>query len=110
MEALFGDLGTTFQWHNNRALVLVDKKRTYNLQLKLALLLLNIKRMVVLLEIPVEPMHSSWMQDVFEYPCEEGDVVEQPLDHLPLVNIMKSGKSMAQLQQKFLAMQVGDED
>ncbi|KAF9356558.1 hypothetical protein BGX26_005127 [Mortierella sp. AD094] len=52
----------------------------------------------------------SWKQEVFEYPCEEGDVVEQLLDHLPLDNIMKSGKSMSQLQQDFLAMQLGDED
>ncbi|KAF9103377.1 hypothetical protein BGX27_010610 [Mortierella sp. AM989] len=110
MEALFGDLGSTFQRHNNRTPVLVDKKQTYNLQLKLALLLLNIKRIVALLELPAEPIYASWVQEGFEYPCEEGDIVEQPLDLPPLDNIVKNGKSMGQLQQKFLAMQVADED
>ncbi|KAF9342613.1 hypothetical protein BGX26_007191, partial [Mortierella sp. AD094] len=71
MEALFGDLGSTFQRHNNRTPVLVDKKQTYNLQLKLALLLLNIKRMVALLKISPETIHESWMREGFEYPHNE---------------------------------------
>ncbi|KAF9344595.1 hypothetical protein BGX26_004143, partial [Mortierella sp. AD094] len=110
MEALFGDLGSTFQRHNNRTPVLVDKKQTYNLQLKLALLLLNIRRMVGLIVISSEPIYESWLREAFEYPYEDDDAVEQPLDHTPLNNIVESNKIMAQLQQKFLAMQVGDGD
>ncbi|KAI1286597.1 hypothetical protein EDD11_010609, partial [Mortierella claussenii] len=34
MEALFGELGRTFERHNNRSPILVDKRQTYNLQLK----------------------------------------------------------------------------
>ncbi|KAG0009328.1 hypothetical protein BGZ80_002496 [Entomortierella chlamydospora] len=110
MEALFGDLGSTFQRHNNRIPVLVDKKQTYNLQLKLALLLLNIERMVGLLNISTEPIYESWIREVFDYPCEEDNGVEQLLDHIPLDNMVESNKTMAQLQQKFLTMQVVDED
>ncbi|KAG0007289.1 hypothetical protein BGZ81_005003, partial [Podila clonocystis] len=78
MESLFGGLGATFEKHNNRAPVLVDKKQTYNLQLKLALLLLNMKKLVAMVKIPTEPIHTAWLREGFEYPAMHKDV-EQPM-------------------------------
>lgn len=109
IEALFGELGSTFERHNNRAPVLVEKKQTYNLQLKLALLLLNIKKMVALLKIPTEPIHSAWLREGFEYPTKSGEV-EQPMEYFPLGALLEDGNALAKLQQDFLNLAMGDED
>ncbi|KAG0008230.1 hypothetical protein BGZ82_004801, partial [Podila clonocystis] len=107
MESLFGDLGATFEKHNNRAPVLVDKKQTYNLQLKLSLLLLNIKKMVVMLKIPTEPIHTAWVRDGFEYPTVHKDV-EQPMEYFYISTLVDDGNAMAKLQEEFLGLEVGD--
>jgi hypothetical protein len=109
MESLFGNLGSTFEKHNNRAPILVDKKETYNLQLKLALLLLNIKKMVIMLKIPTEPIHTAWLRDGFEYPVMQKDV-EQPLEYVDVSALKEDGNAMAKLQEKFLDMYIYDED
>jgi hypothetical protein len=109
MESLFGELGATFERHNNRAPVLVEKKQTYNLQLKLALLLLNIKKMVALLKIPVEPIHTAWLREGFEYPAKSGEV-EQPMDYFPLGALLEDGNALAKLQEAFLNLAMSDED
>ncbi|KAF8927439.1 hypothetical protein BGZ47_002160 [Haplosporangium gracile] len=109
MEGLFGDLGTTFERHNNRSPVLVEKKETYNLQLKLALLLLNIKKMVALLNIPTEPIHSAWLRDGFDYPTNRNDA-EQPMEYFPLGTLLEDANEMERLQAEFLELELGDED
>ena len=109
MESLFGDLGSIFEKHNNRAPVLVDQKQTYNLQLKLSLLLLNIKKMVAMLKIPTEPIHTAWLHDGFEYPTTQNDV-EQPMEYFDIGTLVEDGHTMANLQDKFLGLVVGDVD
>jgi hypothetical protein len=101
MESLFADLGSTFEKHNNRAPVLVDKKQTYNLQLKLSLLLLNMKKMVALRKIPTEPVHTAWLREGFEYPTSTNDV-EQPMEYVDVDALMVDGNTMAKLQEEFL--------
>ncbi|KAG9065466.1 hypothetical protein KI688_001749 [Linnemannia hyalina] len=108
MESLFADLGSTFEKHNNRAPVLVDKKQTYNLQLKLSLLLLNMKKMVALLAISVEPIHTAWLREGFEYPTTENDV-EQPMEYVDVGALMEDGNTMAKLQEEFLALELHDD-
>lgn len=108
MESLFADLGSTFEKHNNRAPVMVDKKQTYNLQLKLSLLLLNIKKMVALLKIPIEPIHTSWLRDGFEYPTSKNEI-EQPMDYYDVGELVEDGNTMAKLQQEFLGLNVDDD-
>lgn len=109
IEALFGELGSVFERHNNRAPVITEKKKTYTLQMKLALLLLNIKRMVALLKLETEPIHTSWMRDEFDYPTENQDV-EQPMVYFPINALVDDGKTMARMQEEFLEMAIGDED
>ncbi len=109
MESLFGDLGSIFEKHNNRAPVLVDKKETYNLQLKLSLLLLNMKKMVAMLKIPTEPIHTAWLHDGFEYPTTQKDV-EQPMDYVDISDLMDDGNNMAKLQDRFLSLAIGNVD
>lgn len=107
MESLFGELGRTFEKHNNRNPVLVDKKRTYNLQLRLCLLLLNIKHMVALLSITEEPIHLAWMRDNFEYPYKDKSM-EYQIESVPVETMLESATSMAKLQEEFLNMSMTD--
>ncbi|KAI1288275.1 hypothetical protein EDD11_010048 [Mortierella claussenii] len=109
IESLFGDLGSIFEKHNNRAPVLVEKKQTYNLQLKLSLLLLNMKKMVIMLKIPEEPIHTAWCRDGFEYPALDGDV-EQPIEYVDIGALVEDGNTMAKLQEEFLGLELHDED
>jgi DDE superfamily endonuclease len=109
MESLFGDLGNIFEKHNNRKPVLVAKKETYNLQMKLAFLLLNIKKMVALLKIPTEPIHIAWLHDGFEYPTTEKGL-EQPMEYVDISTVVDEGHTMATLQDKFLSLAVDDVD
>jgi hypothetical protein len=109
MESLFADLGSTFEKHNNRAPVLVDKKQTYNLQLKLSLLLLNMKKMVALRKIPTEPIHTAWLREGFEYPTSTNDV-EQPMEYVDVDALMVDGNTMAKLQEEFLGLELDDDD
>lgn len=109
MESLFGDLGNIFEKHNNRKPVLVAKKETYNLQMKLAFLLLNIKKMVALLKIPTEPIHTAWLHDGFEYPTTQKGL-EQPMEYVDIGTLVDEGNTMATLQDRFLGLAVGDVD
>ena len=109
MEALFGELGSTFEKHNNRKPVLVDKKQTYNLQLKLCLMLLNMKKMVAMLQIHEEPIHTAWCRDGFEYPATDNDV-EQPMEYVDISTLVEDGNALAKLQQEFLGLDIGNED
>ncbi|KAF9898890.1 hypothetical protein EC991_010150, partial [Linnemannia zychae] len=88
IEATFGDLGTIFEKHNNRRPVIVTTIETYNLQLQLCLLLMNIRRMVATLEIEVDPMHKAWMRDGFEYPTKNG-AMEQVLEYVPIAEMLE---------------------
>jgi hypothetical protein len=65
--------------------------------------------MVALLKLPTEPIHTSWMRDDFDYPCENQDV-EQPMDYFPINALVDDGKTMARMQEEFLDMAIGDED
>ncbi|KAG0037492.1 hypothetical protein BGZ83_003392, partial [Gryganskiella cystojenkinii] len=108
MESLFADLGSTFEKHNNRAPVMVEKKQTYNLQLKLSLLLLNLKKMAAMLKIPAEPIHTAWLREGFEYPTTQSEV-EQPMDYYEVGTLVEDGNAMAKLQQEFLGLTTDDD-
>jgi len=109
MEAVFGDLGIIFEKHNNRKPVLVSKIETYNLQLQLCLLLMNIKKMVALLGIEVDPMHKAWLRDGFDYPCKNG-AMEQNLEYIPVAEMLGDMESMTKLQEDFLKMSTMEVD
>lgn len=109
IEASFGDLGATFAKHNNRRPVLVSKIETYNLQLQLCLLLMNIKKMVKHLEIELEPIHSAWMRDGFDYPAKNG-ALEQNLENIPVADMLEDMESMTKLQDEFMKMSTMEMD
>ncbi len=107
MEAEFGDLGSSFEKHNNRKPVLVTKIETYNLQLRLCLLLMNIKKMVAMLKVNADPIHAGWKKEGFDYPCTNG-AMEQILEFIPVAEILGDAQSMTKLQDEFLQMTTMD--
>lgn len=109
MEATFGELGTVFEKHNNRTPVIVSKVETYNLQLQLCLLLMNIKKMVATLGLEVDPMHKAWLRNDFEYPCKNGNM-ERNLEYIPVAEMLEDMESMQKLQEDFVQMNTMDVD
>ncbi|ORZ12942.1 hypothetical protein BCR41DRAFT_307541 [Lobosporangium transversale] len=91
-----------------RGIAFTDQEKKYNemsifsLQFKLCCLLLNIKRMVALRNITIEPHHSFWMQENFDYPDgTEANISQIPTAPSYVVEI-KDARSMYQLQDAFL--------
>jgi hypothetical protein len=109
MESLFGDLGHAFEIHNNSKPVLVEKRQTYNLQMRLCLLLLNVKRMVALVGLEADPIHLAWTKDGFDYPVGN-KTLEQPMDETAVAQLLEDGDSMAKLQAAFLNMSTMEVD
>jgi hypothetical protein len=109
IEAEFGELGHIFEKHANHKPVVVSKIETYNLQLRLCLLLLNIKKMVKMLSLEVCPIHSAWMRDGFDFPYANG-AMEQILEYIPVEEMLGDAQDMTKLQDQFLEMTTMDVD
>jgi hypothetical protein len=79
------------------------------MQLQLCLLLLNIKKLIGLLDVETAPIHSAWMRDGFDYPLKNG-AMEQTLEYIPVAEMLDDMQSMAKLQDEFLKMNTMDMD
>ncbi|KAI9241991.1 MAG: hypothetical protein BYD32DRAFT_363292 [Podila humilis] len=71
VENTFSKLGTAFNKHNNKDPIHVDKKREFNMNLRLCLLLLNIKKFVNMLAIKELPHHQAWTAEAFDNPADK---------------------------------------
>lgn len=69
-ESFFGEMQSTFTKFSQTVVNKVSEKGTFDVQHKLACLLMNIKRFVALRNIPTEQHHSLWLQDGFDYPSK----------------------------------------
>ncbi|KAI1289076.1 hypothetical protein EDD11_009440 [Mortierella claussenii] len=67
------------------------------------------KKMVAMLKIPVEPIHTAWCRDGFEYPIMQNEV-EHPMEYCDISALVEDGNTMAKLQEEFLGMEIGDMD
>src|SRR3979490_872066 len=67
IEGFFGEIGTMFEKFNNRRSIRSSDYTTFNLQFKLACLLLNVKKFVDLGFIKSSPQHLLWLEDRFDY-------------------------------------------
>jgi hypothetical protein len=87
IEKIFADLGDTFKRFNNEKPIKTSKIETFNIQLKIACLLLNIKAFVKLGNIEEEPFHKYWYNlDNFDFPVEKEDNLSDYSDLLPTIN------------------------
>src|SRR3979490_1756784 len=67
IEGFFGEIGTIFEKFNNRRSIRSSDYTTFNLQFKLACLLLNVKKFVDLGVIKPSSQHLLWLEDRFDY-------------------------------------------
>lgn len=79
IESMFGELGSTFERFNNKSVIRTCDSESFNLQLKLGSLLLNIKKFVDFGKIQTQPHHLLWMQTEFDY-CDNKTeiIIESP--------------------------------
>ncbi|KAF9536572.1 hypothetical protein EC957_010425, partial [Mortierella hygrophila] len=108
IENTFAELGCIFEKHNNRVPVRVDKKRTYNIQMKLCLLLLNVKKFVKRYDIQPASHHSLWTDYEFDYPGNKSNI--QDFDSGNVLSKLEYGVELNKLQEEFLGMEMDEED
>lgn len=68
IETYFANLGKLFKRFDAKNNVRVTKLETYNIQLKLSCVLLNIKKITELSKLNISHKHSLWLNDGFDYP------------------------------------------
>jgi len=104
MESYFGEMQTTFNKFSHTVVNRVSEKSIFSLQFKLSCLLLNIKRMVDLHNIPTELHHSFWMQDGFEYPDGSEAAIPQSLSTPSFTARIDDARNIYRLHDSFLKL------
>ncbi|ORY98257.1 hypothetical protein BCR41DRAFT_415748 [Lobosporangium transversale] len=90
---------TDQELHYNKAF---DAK-TFDLQFKLCCLLMNIKRVVSIHNIPTQTHHTFWMQDAFDFP--DNNEYQVAYEKLPSIKVkLNHGRSLLELQEAFLSV------
>jgi hypothetical protein len=107
VEDAFSGLSSTFHRFNNRNPIRVSDLSTFTVQLKLASVLYNMKKVVGMGRIEYEELHARWMNPRFDY-CNSNafgpaislhpDITES------LENILANAGEMSDLQTRFLDM------
>lgn len=110
MEKTFSDMGFIFKRLNNKKSFLTTNINIYNIQLKIASVLLNIKNFVKLNNIEQYDFHSYWINDNFDF--EYKNNISNNIDNyrlLPKLNDrINNLDKMKLLQQQFLGIQLSD--
>lgn len=91
IESYFANLGKVFKRFDAKNNVRVTKLETYNIQLKLACVLLNIKKFTELSGLNPLHKHSLWLKDGFDYP-NNSDIKEDLIKleyKMADINLMK---------------------
>lgn len=67
IETFFATFSNTFKRFGNRSNTRITKEKTYNIQIKLAILLYNIKHFVEKNNIEEKPYHRLWLEESFDF-------------------------------------------
>jgi hypothetical protein len=112
VESTFSELGTAFSKHNNKDPIRVDSKREFNMNLRLCLLLLNIKNFVDLVKIQglkELPHHRAWMNENFDYPTDK-KIVPDLTETYTVQNKLEYGDVMLKIQEQFLSFNMDQDE
>ncbi|CAO3618572.1 unnamed protein product [Mucor hiemalis] len=110
MEKTFSDLGLIFKRLNNKRSFLTTNINIYNIQLKIASVLLNIKRYVSINNIDHNDFHSYWVDDNFDFKYKH-DYINNIEDHVLLLKLnerINNLDKMKLLQQQFLGLELSN--
>lgn len=81
---------------------------TFTIQLKLACLLLNIKRFVSLGGVSSTAIHTFWLQDGFDYGNDGLSTADDVLDST-ISDKVQDAESMRALQEQFLSLSLSEQ-
>ena len=109
VENTFSELGTAFHKHNNKDPIRVDTKKEFNMNLRLCLLLLNIKKFVNMLNIQASPHHLAWKDEGFDYPTDK-KIIPDLTETYTVLNKLEYGDEMLKVQEAFLSMDFAEDD
>ncbi|KAF9975920.1 hypothetical protein BGZ75_000381 [Mortierella antarctica] len=105
IEGYFGEMQATFAKFTHSAPIRFSDEAIFDLQYKLACLLMNIKKMAAVLDISTQSHHTFWMQDAFDYL----DTSEHQATYENLPNIkakLNHGRDLRGLQEAFLSVSI----
>src|SRR5690606_17157235 len=75
IESFFATLSNTMKKFGPNTQSKCSDLKVYNLQYKLAILLLNVKKFVEKFNIPVMGHHKQWLDDKFDFPIRNEDPI-----------------------------------
>lgn len=110
MEKTFADIGHTFERLNNKKPFLTTNINIFNIQLKIACVLINIKKYVALNNIHHSDFHEYWRHDNFDFPYKENMIdniylnIQEPKVNERIIDLEK----MKLLQKEFLGLNLTD--
>lgn len=81
IETYFSEVSKTFKRFDPYRNIRVTQLKTYNLQLKLVCVLLNIKNFVKLGNIIPNDLHKKWAEEGFDFPNEEINIVSDTVSY-----------------------------
>jgi hypothetical protein len=79
------------------------------MMLRLCFLLMNVRNLSTILTMDVEPHHTAWMEEGFDYRTDKKQVLDES-QVATVQNKLESGTQLMQLQEAFLGMDISDED
>ncbi|KAL1929831.1 hypothetical protein VTP01DRAFT_985 [Rhizomucor pusillus] len=108
IEATFGELAHVFNRLSGKSVIRVSDIDTFTIQLKLACLLLNIKRFVSLGGVSSTAIHTFWLQDGFDYGNDGLSTADDVLDST-ISDKVQDAESMRALQEQFLSLSLSEQ-
>ena len=107
IESTFAEVGNTFERLNNRKYIRVSNVDIFNLQFKLACLLLNIKKFVAWRNISPHAHHSRWLLPNFDF--EDDENMKEVQQDVKVETKLEHEEQMSILQQQFVTMDMSYE-
>ena len=99
IETYFAELGNTFKRFHPKSNIRITESSTFNVQMKLCCLFLNIKKFVEIGNITETDIHRQWMNDDFDYPSDDAPVI---IESTTVENKLENIRHMQNLQNELI--------
>lgn len=112
IEKTFADLGSTFKRFNNKKPIRTTDKDILNIQFKIAIVLMNIKKFVKITNLNHKDYHTYWLNENFDFEIKcEYDIIGLSSHILPNINDrINNLRNMKELQKQFLGLETSYEN
>ncbi|KAL1932985.1 hypothetical protein VTP01DRAFT_8663 [Rhizomucor pusillus] len=106
IEPAFGEIGHVFERFNSRNVIRVSDMETFALQFKLAAVLLNIKRFVLLGKLEPASHHTLWIQQGFDFGSPQDPAFGAVETSVSLESLLDNADAIGNLQKEFLGLSI----